>query len=148
MRKEYRSIFSREIHPLKQFVIGLIMILLSMLFTMLIANGKEDFDKIIYWEISFAVLMGFALFNSIFSYSYEKKSSYFIISLASYVFLALFGGFASYYFSGIRLDDADSFKWLYIVFTFSYLVFISIVNMMRTIIELVKKQDARLRGEE
>lgn len=46
------------------------------------------------------------------------------------------------------MDEAGSFRWLYIVFALTYLVFISIVNMMRKIMEIAKKQDARLRGEE
>ena len=140
------SIFSKEIHPFKQAGVALALMFLSLLVTKGIQ--KETTDPVVFWEVSLSVLMGFCLFNSIFSFSYPHVGKYFRDSIYSYVAVAAIGGYAAYLFSGLSIDEAGAFRWLYLVFTFSYLVFISIVNTMRKILELVKKQDARLRGED
>ncbi len=142
------SIFAKEIHPFKQLLVCVGLIIFIMLFIKAAFGAESSGMKTAYWETSFAILMGFALFNSIFSLSYTNKNVYFRDSIFSFMGIAAVGGFLAYYFSGLTMDEAGSFRWLYIVFGFSYLVFISIVNLMRKIIEIVKKQDARLRGEE
>lgn len=108
-------------------------------------------DKVIpstYWEASFSILLVYMLFNAIWSISYEKKSTYMLFSVIGYLALAFVGGYIAQYFSGQTMDEAGSFRWLYIIFSVCYLVILGIVNAMRKILEIVKKQDARLRGEE
>ena len=62
--------------------------------------------------------------------------------------VAAVGGLLAHYISGLSMDEAGHFRWLYICFTFTFLVFLSIVNLMRKIVDIAKRQDARLRGEE
>jgi len=143
-----QSVFSKQVHPLKQVVICLIALIAVMGVAKLAFPMETLADRAAYWEIAFAILMGYALFNSIFSLSYHDKTVYFRDSILCFIGLAAAGGFLAWYFSGLTMDEAGSFRWLYFVFGFSYLVFISIVNLMRKIIEIAKKQDARLRGEQ
>lgn len=133
---------------MKQLIICLIALVAIMGVVNLSFPTETLADKAAYWEIAFAILMGYALFNSIFSLSYHDKTVYFRDSIFCFAALAAAGGFLASYFSGLTMDEAGSFRWLYFVFGFSYLVFISIVNLMRKIIEIAKKQDARLRGEQ
>jgi hypothetical protein len=142
------SIFHKQVHPFKQLVVcALLLVLLMGIIKLSFAQNSVS-AKVVFWEIAFAILMGYALFNSIFSFSYEDKNKYFRDSVFTFIAIAAIGGGLAYLFSGLNVDEAGSFRWLYVVFGFSYLVFISIVNLMHKIIELVKKQDARLRGEE
>lgn len=143
------SIFSKQIHPFKQLTFALIAGSVIMLISKaLMSSGSISSNNMFFWELSFSLLLCFALFNCIFSVPYVKRGEYFSTSLMSFAVVGVVSGALAYWLSGISVDDAGSVRWLYIVFTFSYLVFISIVNAMRKIIEIAKKQDARLRGED
>ena len=145
---ESQTIFSREIHPFKQaggaIILLLIFQLLGLLFRGTAFFGEES---VVFWEISMTILLAFMLFNSVMSIPYKNRGLYFRNSLISFVAIAVISGGLAQLLSGQSMDEAGSFKWLYFLFTFVYLVFISIVNAMRKIIEIAKKQDARLRGE-
>lgn len=142
------SVFAKQIHPYKQLIVclGLLVIIMSIIKACFSFDGGRS--AAVFWEVAFAILMGYALFNSIFSLAYKERGSYFRDSIFSFLAIGAAGGLMAYWYSGLGIDEAGSFRWLYVVFGFSYLVFISIVNLMRKIIEIVKKQDARLRGEE
>jgi len=143
------SIFSKQIHPFKQLTFALISGAAIMLITKaLMSSGSIATHNIFFWEVSFSLLLCFALFNCIFSVPYIKRGEYFSRSLISFAVIGFASGGLAYFLSGISVDEAGSLRWLYVVFTFSYLVFISIVNAMRKIMEIAKKQDARLRGED
>ena len=53
----------------------------------------------------------------------------------------------SWAFSGLTIDEAGSFRWLYVVFTMGYIILLAIVRSMRRIVAMAQKQDKRLRGE-
>jgi len=142
------SIFSKQIHPFRQLAVCAVLIIVIMLAIRMVSMYDVEIKGSLYWESGMAILMGFALFNSIFSIPYKNRNVYFRDSIFSFMAVAAVGGLCAYWFSGLSMDEAGSFRWLYFVFGFSYLVFISIVNMMRKIIEIAKKQDARLRGED
>lgn len=143
-----KSVFTKQIHPFKQLVVCLIALLTFMGMLKLSGIAEAVSNKVMYWEAALVVMLAYVLFNSIFSLSYHNKNAYFRDSIFTFLAIAAAGGGLAYLFSGLSIDEAGSFRWLYFVFGFSYLVIISIVNLMRKIIEIVKKQDARLRGEE
>lgn len=145
--QESNSLFNKEIHPFLQAGTALLICLLAMGIGSTAVDGKEG-GSVFYWEAAFSVLMGFALFNAVLSIPYKKRTSYFRDSIFCFIAVGAISGYLAYLFSGLGVDEAGSFRWLYVVFTFTYLVFISIVNAMRKIIEIAKKQDARLRGED
>jgi len=147
--QEVQSIFQKEIHPFKQLVVAIALNVLGLGIVKTTLNETTTSDEyVVYWELSFSVLLAFMLFNSVFSIAYKNRTQYFRDSIIAYVILGGVGGLLAAYLSGLTMDEAGSFRWLYFVFTFTYLVFISIVNLMRKIIEIAKRQDARLRGEE
>lgn len=145
----FQSIFEKQIHPFKQAAFALSINLLGIMVLKAVKSGEDILQEgIVFWEFSFSILMAFMLFNSILSIPYVNRMQYFRDSIFSFLAIAAIGGVLAHYMSGVSMDSAGSFRWLYIVFTFTYLVFISIVNLMRKIIEIAKRQDARLRGEE
>ena len=147
MAQPVQSIFQREIHPFLQAAVAIGLNVIAVLAAKGVDSGYAK-DGVLYWEMSFSVLLGFMLFNSVFSIPYQKRTQYFRDSIFSFLALAAIGGLLAHYLSGVSMDGAGSFRWLYIVFTFTYLIFISIVNLMRKLMDIAKKQDARLRGEE
>lgn len=143
-----QSIFAREVRPHYQAIGAVVLNLIAMGFVRLIYSKETLEIGVVYWEASFSVLLVFMLFNSVFSIPFENRMVYFRDSIFCFLGVAFLSGFLAQTFSSISMDEAGSFRWLYIVFTFTYLIFISIVNLMRKIMEIAKRQDARLRGEE
>ena len=144
-----QSVFQKEISPFVQAAFAIWVNLIVILFVKgIVDSGSVIEDGIVQWEVSFSVLLGFMLFNSVLSIPYQNRTEYFRNSIFSFLAVAGLGGVLAHYISGVSMDAAGSFRWLYIVFTFTYLVFISIVNLMRKIMEIAKRQDARLRGED
>jgi len=144
----FQSIFEKQIHPFYQAGVAVAINIVGILFLRAIQTEENLLQEgIVFWEFSFSILMAFMLFNAVFSIPYNNRIQYFRDSIFSFLAIAVIGGLLAHYVSGVSMDNAGSFRWLYIVFTFTYLVFISIVNLMRKIIEIAKRQDARLRGE-
>jgi len=143
-----QSIFEKQVPPFYQLGVAVIINVLGIWFLRAVSDGGNISEEgIAFWEYSLAILLAFMLFNSVLSIPYNDRIQYFRDSIFSFIALAAIGGLLAHYLSGISMDEAGSFRWLYIVFSFSYLVFISIVNLMRKLMEIAKRQDARLRGE-
>ena len=138
------SLFTKQIHPFKQ---GLVCILLLILCFMVISLIPEVNPKS-YWEAPLIILLTFALFNSTFSLSYKNKLVYFRDSVFTYLFLVGIGIVGAQWLSDFSLNEVKSTKMLFGMISFCYLLLLSILNAMRVIMEMVKRQDARLRGED
>lgn len=121
-------------------------LLIAIILKLCLATDTGESSGIIFWEFSFSLLLGYMMFNSLFSLQSNDRMIYFRNSIFAFMLLAAVGGCIAWLFSGIKLDEAGSFRWLYIVFTFVYLVFLTIVNLMRKVIDYARKQDNRLRG--
>lgn len=139
------SIYNAQVKPRVQALIAIGLMLIVMAGSKVIVDAD---NYVHFWEMSLSVLMAFGLFNAVFSIPYKDKMVYFRNSIFCYLLVAGIGVFLATMFSGVSIDEAGSFRWMLAVFTFSYLVFLCIVNAMRKIIEIAKKQDARLSGEE
>ncbi|MBL0099769.1 MAG: hypothetical protein IPP49_06695 [Saprospiraceae bacterium] len=89
----------------------------------------------------------FALCNSILSFSATNNNKYWLHSIISFAILLVVGGLIAWASSGVSIYEAGSVRWLYFVMTFGYLVFLSIVNLIKFLLQLVQKEDQKLRGE-
>ena len=143
------SIFNKQIDPFKQ---AAIIYLGSMMFTFLFKifdwTGMAPQPVYLPYVMTAAGILFFALFNSVLSLAFKDQNAYWLRSIMAFVSLMILGSLTSWLISGVPLGEAMSFKWLYIVFTIGYVVFLVIVRLMRKIVLIAKKQDARLRGEE
>jgi hypothetical protein len=142
------SIFEKNIPPLMQAGIVLVTALVFMLCWKAAVHFGVDLRQRTPWLISSALMLFFGLFNSVFSLSAKKRFVYWRDSIYAYALLGVLGGLMAWGFSGLTIDEAGSFKWMYFIFTFSFIIFLTIINLMRKIVELAQKQDRRLRGEE
>jgi uncharacterized protein YacL len=93
------------------------------------------------WITSTAMILLFAVFNSVFCLMAANATQYWNRSLISYLLLLGFGGLVAWLVSGIPISDAGSFKWLFMVISLSYLVFISIVNLIKVIVAFAEKEE-------
>ncbi len=92
------------------------------------------------WLTTGAVFLLFAISNSIFSLASSDVNAYFTKSLlASAILVVLLFGL-SYLLSGIWVTEADSYLWIYKVLGFCYLVFVSIINAIKKVVEYAQKE--------
>ncbi len=136
------SIVDRMADPIYQallcFGAALAIMLVSKLvqWTNIIAVG-ERFP----WMTSATFILLFTMLNSVSSLSVKSMAKYWGRSIYSFMGLAVLSGLMAYLFSSLSINEAGSYRWIYFVLTFGYLVFLSIVTMMRQIVEFAQKEE-------
>ena len=94
-----------------------------------------------FWIIAGTAILAFALFNSILSLSTKDMNKYWVQSTASYAVLMVACGCLAYLFSSMTIKQAGSFRWIFMVLTFGYLLFLSMMRFMRKIVQIAQKED-------
>ena len=142
------KLFDIEVSPYKQCLIALVAIpSFILLFYIPHWIGWIDVPEYQAWTVSASMVLMFAVCNSVLSLSADNINAYWNKSIYSFVALCVIGGLIAWGVTGLSIHEAKSFKWIYVVFTFGYLFFLSIVSMMRKIVMIAQKQVKRLRGE-
>jgi len=142
------KLFDQEINPYHQCLVALIAIpVFTLLFYIPHWLGIAEVAQHQAWTVSASMVLMFAVCNSVLSLSADNVTPYWNKSIYSFVLVCVLGGAMAWWFSGLSIGEAKSFKWIYVVFTFGYLLFLSIVSLMRKIVLIAQKQDKGLRGE-
>jgi len=110
--------------------------------------GIFELDEHFPWTVAAAFTLLFGIVNSVLSLGTSDMNKYWGSSIMLYIGVMIVGGIIAWLFSGQNIYEAKSFRWIYIVFTFGYLLFLCLVRAMRKIVQIAQEQDARLRGEE
>lgn len=92
------------------------------------------------WITATASLLVYVLYNTIISLGTKRPAEYWYWSIPGFIGLALLGRWLATWYSGLSIDEAGTFRWLYFVVAFAYLVFISIVNLIRLIVAFAKNE--------
>ncbi len=121
-------------------VLGFIVVFIA-LTKIAIWTGAAEFKDYIPWIISASFLLFFAVLNSIFSLSSDDMNKYWIRSMISYSVLAIISGILAYLTSSVSFEEAGTIRWIFIVLTFVYLVFLSIVNFMKRIVSFAEREE-------
>jgi hypothetical protein len=144
-----QSILDKQVSPFLQLGGVLILAVILMAFSGLIPAAKySSTAHIMPWVILCGMILFFALVNSVLSFGATNGNKYWMQSIISFGLLLVLGGLIAWAISGVSINDAGSVRWLYFVMTFGYLVFLSIVNLIKFFVKLAKRQDSKLRGEE
>jgi len=93
------------------------------------------------WVFASTFLLFYAIFNVVFSLSAENAERYWTQAVIGFVVCVLALGCLAYLISGLGINDAGSFKWIFIVITIIYLVFMSIVRAMKGIVDFAQKEE-------
>lgn len=93
------------------------------------------------WLCAAAFLLFFSLFNSVSSLNVKDLNQYWTKSMIAFVALAVCSGFAAYLISSIPISEAGSYRWIFIVLTFGYLVFLSMSGFIKRIVEFAERED-------
>jgi hypothetical protein len=143
-----KSLLEREISPFKQVIGVLLVAIVFMGFSSLVPSSPySSTNGIMPWVVICGMILFFAIINSILCLGASDGNTYWLHSIISFVILLVVGGMMAWVISGVSINDAGSVRWIYVVFTFGYLVFLSIVNFMKFLMKLAQRQDKGLRGE-
>lgn len=136
------SILSNPIKPPVQALFVFAASLLLMLGGVLLDKaGILKMEALYPWSIATAFMLLFAIFNSILSLQSDNFNRYWGASMYSYLALAALSGLAAWQLSGVTISNAESYKAIYVVVTFGFLVFISMVNFLKKIVNFAETED-------
>lgn len=108
---------------------------------LLTVTGIYPAEPLFAWSIATAFMLLYALLNSLMSLRADSFAKYWGHSMYSYLGLALCTGLAAWLFSGIPLREAGTYRWIYIVITIGFLVFLSMVNFMKKIVQFAEREE-------
>ncbi len=135
------SLFDRKINPIQQAGLIFAGSLLIMGAGRLLQAVGVSVETLFPWSIATAFTLLFAVFNSMMSLTADNAMRYYAASVYSYLGLAFTNGVAAWLISGVPLADAESYRWIYVVITFGFLVFMSMVNLMKRIVQFAEREE-------
>lgn len=142
---EKKSFFYKAYSPfLQAAMIAALALILMLIVFLLKVMGIFTVPPKIYWMISGACMLYFALFSSIFSLSTSNFNTYFLHALIGFIGVAVSNSLFAWIFSGQGIDEAGSFRWIYFILTFCFILFLGIVNGMRRIVEFAQREDKKM----
>lgn len=139
---EKDSLFSKAFDPVTQAGI-----ILALAFVMMVGGKLVQWSGLMVvgerfpWLFAASMMLFFAIFNSVFLLSSKNLNRYWSRSMLSFVGLALGVGLLAWAFSGLSIGEAGSFKWIFFVVTFAYLVFMSITRFLKIIVEFAQREE-------
>ena len=140
--QQQSSIFDKSVSPVLQAAIALGgVIVVSIGAKVVKMTGLIPVADHFPWISAAAFLLVFALFNSIFSLASDNMMKYWGKSIYSFLGLAVVSGLFAYLFSSLSIDEAGSYRWIFIVLTIGYFVFLGMMAFMRTIVEFAEREE-------
>lgn len=137
-----QSIFERKIDPLYQAAGVLVVVFIFDVLGAAVAAGTEDVVQSRWpWLTAASFLLFFALFNAIMSAASDNMLKYWGRSLYSFMGLAVGSGLLAWAFSGYGINEAGSYKWIFFVVTFGYLVFMSMIAIIKNVVTFAQKEE-------
>ena len=93
------------------------------------------------YQIAATALLLFGVANALFSLGSANINKYWSESFVSYLLLAGLGLVVAKLLTGLWIGEAGSYKWIYTVLTFGYLVILSIMSAIRGIVNFAEKEE-------
>jgi len=136
------SLFEKAYDPILQAagILGLVVVVI--LFSRIVdATGIIEVGQKFPWLTAASFMLFFSVANSFVSLSSKNLNAYWTRSILSFVGLAGATALTAYLFSSIPISEAGSYRWIYIVVTFGYLVFLSMMGFMKRIVEFAQREE-------
>ncbi len=104
-------------------------------------SGLFMTDSLYPWSISAAFSLLFAMLNSLMSLRADNFARYWGRSMYAYLGSAFTMGLAAWLFSGIPLRDAGTYRSIYIVVSVGFVVFLTMVNIIKRIVRYAEREE-------
>ncbi len=141
MEKKSHPIFVKLQNPVYQAVLLLGAALIFNIGAMIFRSAGMEIEQRFPWTTAAAFLLFFSVMNALMSIFTKNMDSYWTRSILCFVSLAVASGLLAQLFSGLGMNEAGSYKWIYIVLTIGYLVFLLILTAMRKIVDFAQREE-------
>lgn len=140
--KQSESVFSKTINPIYQAGIALAgVVVFSLLAKLVGLTGITEVPQRFPWMSAASFMLMFALFNSVFSISSKNLMKYWGKSVYCFMGLAAASAGVAYLLSSLTMSQAGSYRWIFIVVGIGYLVFLSMMAMLRKIVDFAQREE-------
>lgn len=114
---------------------------LFMIGTIAFGAGGMEINPNKPWVFAATFAIFYSVVNTVLSLNAENAEKYWTQSIIGFVgTVGALGGIA-WLTSGLSINEAGSFRWIFFVVVISYLVFMSIVRLMKGIVEFAQKEE-------
>ena len=93
------------------------------------------------WMTAASMMLCFAVFNSVSSLVSANMVKYWGRSVYAFMGLAASNGLMAWAISGLTIAQAGSYRWIYVVVTIGYLMFLGMMAFMRSIVEFAQREE-------
>ncbi len=125
--------------PIKQGLLTLACILLFDLVSYASNTVGEKSMGVSMWTNAVALMFFYVIINCIIAMVSGAKAHYFRESLYTFLGLGLLAILVSTNLSGFTMDEAGSFRWLLVVVTMCYMIFLAIINTIQILVKFAEK---------
>ena len=136
-----QSFLAKAFDPLKQGLIIFIGFITVIMGGYLVQGVGLPIPERFAWMSAAVFLLCFSIFNSILFLSTDNKPWYWGRSMYSFLGLAVVNGGIAYLITGLSISEAGSYRWIYMVITFCYFVFLSMVGFIRLIVNFAQREE-------
>lgn len=141
MNSTSTAIINKTTDPIYQAVFSLAGVLITTIGAKMAGALGIGIHERFPWMAAAAFMLLFAVFNSLISLTTKDMMWYWRRSIYSYMVLAAVSGLVAWAFSSLSIGEAGSFRWIYIVLTIGYMVFLSMMATVRKIVEFAQKEE-------
>lgn len=136
------SIFEKRVDPLLQAAVVLGMVFVIDVFSVIVSGTNTvGVSSRFPWLCAASFMLFFALFNAVLSASAVSTAKYWGRSIYSFMGLALGAGLLAWAFSGLTIGEAGSYRWIYLVVTVGYLVFLGMIAMIKNVVTFAQREE-------
>jgi hypothetical protein len=140
--QEDKSILDSNVSPYKQLLIALgLAVALMVLSKVMPTVPYSKTSHLLPWTSLCGAILFYAITNCILSFGAGENKNYWLQSIICYVILLFAGGVIAWMVTGVGIFDAGTVSWIYVVLSLGYLVFLSIVNVIKFVVFLAQRED-------
>lgn len=93
------------------------------------------------WMVAASFMLLFAVFNSVLALSASSMNRYYTYSVYSFAGVALLSGLLAWGLSSLSISEAGSYRWIFIVVSIGYMIFLGLMSFLRTIVEFAQREE-------
>ncbi len=140
-KSDTNTVFARQYNPIQLGIFAAVGYTIVCIVKWLIDRYGGSQKPEFFWLTGAAFLFVFITFTCLYYIGTRENMRYWKQSLIAYSGLLIWIIVGSRIFSGIPIDQAASFRWIYAVLTFSFFIFLGITSVVKYLIGIAEKDD-------
>lgn len=143
-----KGIIEKIKSPFIQALIIWILFLLSNGVVMILNANGFGAEERLPWTFAIAFLLLYMVYNAIIGLLSNKIKRYWLYSIYAFAALMFINSFCANRISGLPMDEAGTYRWLFFVFCPVYLFFIVMVSLIKKVVEIAEREDTRFDNQD